>query len=57
MRIWEASLTEQQAQDAYYAVNFQYTPWPYLEDEDLNRDAFTDVRVKLNRGAFTDVRV
>ena len=43
VKIWEASMTEQQADDAYYAVNFMYTPWPYLEDEELNRDAFTDV--------------
>ena len=37
------SLTEEQADDAYAAVNFMYTPWPYLEDEELNRDAFVDV--------------
>ena len=41
--IWEDSLTEQQALDAFYAVNFMYTPWPYLEDEELNRLAFNDV--------------
>ena len=47
--IWEEQLTEQQAQDAFWAVNFQYTPWPYIEDEELNRDAFVDVRyVKIN---------
>ena len=40
VKIWEDSLTEQQAEDAFYAVNFMYTPWPYLEDEALNRDAF-----------------
>ena len=43
VKIWEASMTEQQADDAYAAVNFMYTPWPYLEDEELNRDAFVDV--------------
>ena len=41
--IFYDSLTEQQAEDAYWAVNFMYTPWPYLEDEELNRKAFIDV--------------
>ena len=44
VKIWEASMTPQQAQDAFYATNFMYTPWPYLEDENLNRDAFVQVR-------------
>ena len=44
VRIWNASVTPEQAEEAYWAVNYFYTPWPYLEDEDLNRDAFTDVR-------------
>ena len=43
LAIWEASLTPEQANDAYWAVNYHYTPWPYLEDEDLNRQAFVDV--------------
>ena len=43
--IWEDQLTEQEALDAYWAIDFMYTPWPYLEDEELNRDAFTDVIV------------
>ena len=43
LNIFVDSLTPEQAEDAYWAVNFQYTPWPYLEDEELNRDAFVDV--------------
>ena len=41
--IWEAQFTPEEAQDAYWATDFMYTPWPYLEDEELNRDAFTAV--------------
>ena len=49
------SLTEEQADDAYAAVNFMYTPWPYLEDEGLNRDAFVDVsdQVTLTTAEYT----
>ena len=43
LAFWEDQLTPEQALDAFYATNFQYTPWPYLEDEELNRDAFVDV--------------
>ena len=55
VKIWEASMTEQQADDAYAAVNFMYTPWPYLEDEELNRDAFVDVsdQVTLTTAEYT----
>ena len=46
--IWKDSLTEKQTQDAYWATDFFYTPWPYIEDEGLNRKAFVDVsRVKF----------
>lgn len=36
-------MTPEQAEDAYWAVNFYYTPWPHIEDEELNRKAFVDV--------------
>ena len=47
LAIFYDSLTEQQAEDAYWAVNFMYTPWPYLEDEELNRKAFVDVKMHI----------
>ena len=40
---WEPQFTPQQADDVYQAFDWFYTPWPVLEDEELNRQVFNDV--------------
>lgn len=47
LAIWEAQLTPEQAANTYWGVNFEYTPWPHIEDEELNRKAFVDVCILL----------
>ena len=42
--IWADQMDPETEEDAYQAGVFQYTSWPYLEDKELNRDAFNMVR-------------
>ena len=40
---WEPQFDPQKADDIYHAFDWFYTPWPVLEDEELNRAIFNDV--------------
>ena len=40
---WEPQFDEKTNEDLFQAFNFFYTPWPTLEDEELNRLVFNDV--------------
>ena len=44
---WEPQLEPKQTEDAFQALNFFYSPWPYTNDTDLNREAFNWVRSPL----------
>jgi hypothetical protein len=41
--IWADQFDDETEEDAYQATDFQYTPWPYIEDKALNRYAFNQV--------------
>ena len=43
LEIWAPQFPPKVQEDAYSATDFMYTPWPYLEDKELNRDAFNMV--------------
>jgi hypothetical protein len=40
---WEAQFDEKTNEDLFEAFSYVYTPWPTLEDEELNRLVFNDV--------------
>jgi carboxylesterase type B len=40
VNIFEGPLDETEIENAYQAMNWYYSPWPYLEDEEANRQAF-----------------
>jgi len=40
LNMWAPSFDEKTNEDIFRATDFQYTNWPYIDDLDLNRDAF-----------------
>ena len=44
-------------ENAFQAMNWFYSPWPYINDTDLNRDAFNVVRIGLYAMVFSLVDI
>lgn len=43
LRLFEPRATEEQYENAYNAMNFFYTNWPYIDDLEANRQAVNKV--------------
>ena len=41
--MWSPQFDAQTTEDAFEAMNFFYSPWPFVNDTDLNREAFNVV--------------
>ena len=41
---WSPQFDDKMTEDAVQACNYFYSPWPYINDTDLNREAFNWVR-------------
>lgn len=41
---WSVRLDNDTVQDIFNALDWRYTPWPYLYDNELNREALVSVR-------------
>ena len=44
---WSPQLDAKTTEDAFQALSFFYSPWPYIENEILNREAFNVVSKHL----------
>ena len=44
---WLPQFDPQQGEDLYQAIDWFYTPWPELENEELNRALFNDVCINM----------
>ena len=44
LAFWTPQFSDKMNEDAFQATNWFYSPWPYINDTDLNRDAFNIVR-------------
>ncbi len=40
---WRPLLSNQSADDAFHAVDYNYSPWPYIDDLNDNRAAYIHV--------------
>ncbi len=40
---WRPLLSNQSADDAFHAVDYNYSPWPYIDDLYDNRAAYVNV--------------
>ena len=47
--MWTPQLDEKMNEDVYQALDWYYTPWPYLNDTEMNRQAFNKV---IKRGTL-----
>ncbi len=41
--IWRPLLSNESAEDAFHAVDYNYSPWPYIDDLGENRAAYINV--------------
>ncbi len=49
---WVGLLGEDTAEEVVYALDYNYSPWPYVEDREANRQAFTEVSVQPNYALY-----
>ena len=57
LAFWTPQFSDKMNENAFQAMNWFYSPWPYINDTDLNRDAFNVVRIGLYAMVFSLVDI